>query len=107
MAVGDVLQGKFTRPYSLGAQLVNGLIGGSTYSYFRIKADTEMLVGNSAIDHQSGTLTQQGYRMEPGEVMELRNDGAVAGVLDGGKISVRGISESPPASFHIFAIANV
>lgn len=107
MPAGDVRQGKFTKNFSGGTQSIAGLIGGTTYAHLRIQAHTEMLIGNSTIDPTSGTLTHQGYRMSPGEVMTLENHTATAGIIDGAKIVVRGIRDSPPASFTVFAIDNV
>jgi hypothetical protein len=109
MAAGDVLQGRFTRTAAQGTQSVAGIIGGTTYFHLRIKAlsETELLLGNSTIDAQSTTNTQKGYRMAPGEVVTFENAGATAGLIDGAKILVRAVRDSPPADFTILAIANV
>jgi hypothetical protein len=109
MAAGDVLQGRFTRAAATGTATIAALIGGTTYSYLKIKtlSDTELLIGNTTIDAGSTTGTHRGYRLSPGEVLTMENHGAVAGAIDGAKINIRAVRESPLADFTIFAIANV
>lgn len=105
MAIGAIRQGTFTRQHSDGVTTVAALIGGTTYSHLLIKANGgPFLIGDNTLD-QSGSSTAQGYKLSPGESIQLQNDGATAGLLTGGNINIRAGGDRQ-ISISIMAIDN-
>jgi hypothetical protein len=105
MAAGDILQGNFDLAVGAGRATITSFIGGTTYFALTIKAHGYVLIGNNTID-PAGAATAKGYRMSPGEVLTLDNDGATAGIIDGAKINVMN-AQDKIANIEIFAVANV
>lgn len=108
MAAGDVRIGGFSIQRSSAPQTITALIGGTTYFYLRIKAHTPILLGNASSDSGNSNPAFNSHRLEPGEVVELINHSATAGLIDGAKVSLEGYNNDPnPSKVDIFAIDNV
>lgn len=105
MPAGDILQGNFDLAPASARATITSFIGGTTYFALTVKAGGFILIGNNTID-PAGAATAKGYRMSPGEVMVFDNDGATAGIIDGGKINIQ-IAQDKPCNVEIFAITNV